>query len=60
MPRCEFDLTKRYSVKTKEELMEFVSFALTYQVDYVYILEAIQRILNGEQDSWTPENYIDY
>ena len=60
MPQCKFDLTSKYTVKTKEDLLEFISFALTYQVDYVYVLEAIQRILTGEQDSWIPDNYIDY
>lgn len=54
------EMNNRYSLKTKEDLEDFVDFALTYSVDYIYILETIKKFLNGVQDSWTPENYIDY
>lgn len=60
MLKCQFEINKKYPLKTKEDLQNFISFALTYQVDYVYVLEAIQRVLEGKQNSWTPENYIDY
>ena len=53
-------MNKKYELKTKEDLEDFVNFALTYSVDYTYILETIERFLNGKQDSWIPENYIDY
>ena len=54
------EMNKKYELKTKEDLEYFVNFALTYSVDYTYILETIERFLNGKQDSWIPENYIDY
>ena len=54
------EMNKRYELKTKEDLEDFVNFALIYSVDYTYILETIERFLNGKQDSWIPENYIDY
>ena len=63
MNRCQnknMEMNKKYELKTKEDLEDFVSFALTYSVDYTYILETIERFLNGKQDSWIPENYIDY
>ena len=54
------ELSKQYELKTKEDLEDFVDFALTYSVDYIYILETIKKFLNGKRDSWIPENYIDY
>lgn len=54
------EMNKKYELKTKEDLEDFVNFALTYSVDYIYILETIERFLNEKQDSWIPENYIDY
>lgn len=54
------EMNKKYELKTKEDLEDFVNFALTYSVDYIYILETIERFLNGKQDSWIPKNYIDY
>ena len=54
------EMNKKYELKTKEDLEDFVNFALTYSVDYIYILEKIERFLNGKQDCWIPENYIDY
>lgn len=54
------EMNKKYELKTKEDLEDFVNFALTYSVDYTYILETIERFLNGKQDIWIPENYIDY
>ena len=54
------EMNKQYELKTKEDLEDFVNFALTYSVDYTYILETIEKFLNGKQDSWIPENYIDY
>ena len=56
----KIEMNKKYELKTKEDLEDFVNFALTYSVDYTYILETIERFLNGKQDSWIPENYIDY
>ena len=54
------ELSKKYPLKTKEDLLDFVEFALTYSVDYIYILETIKKFLNGKRDSWIPKNYIDY
>ena len=54
------EINKKYELKTKEDLEDFINFALTYSVDYTYILETIEKFLNGKQDSWIPENYIDY
>lgn len=53
-------LNKKYPLKTNEDLLDFVEFALAYSVDYVYILETIQNFLKGDCGSWTPNNYIDY
>lgn len=53
-------LNKQYPLKTNEDLLDFVEFALAYSVDYVYILETIQNFLKGDRGSWTPNNYIDY
>lgn len=40
--------------------LNFIQFALEYSVDYVYVLEALEKILKGEQKLYNPENYIDY
>lgn len=53
-------LNKQYPLETNEDLLDFVEFALAYSVDYVYILETIQKFLKGSCGSWTPNNYIDY
>lgn len=53
-------LNKQYLLETNEDLLDFVEFALAYSVDYVYILETIQKFLEGNCKSWTPNNYIDY
>lgn len=53
-------LNKQYPLKTKEDLLDFVEFALAYSVDYVYILEAIKDVLEGKEKTWIPENFIDY
>ena len=53
-------LNKQYSLKTKEDLLDFVEFALAYSVDYVYVLEAIKDVLEGKEKAWIPENFIDY
>ena len=39
------EMNKKYELKTKEDLEDFVNFALTYSVDYTYILETIERFL---------------
>ena len=54
------EMNKKYELKTKEDLEDFVDFALTYSVDYIYVLETIKKFLNGKRDNWIPENYIDY
>ena len=56
----KIEMNKKYELKTKEDLEDFVNCALTYSVDYTYILETIEKVLNGKQDSWIPEHYIDY
>lgn len=53
-------LNKQYPLKTKEDLLDFVEFALAYSVDYVYVLEAIKDVLEGKEKTWIPENFIDY
>ena len=53
-------LNKQYPLKTKEDLLAFVEFALAYSVDYVYVLEAIKDVLEGKEKTWIPENFIDY
>ena len=53
-------LSKQYPLKTKEDLLDFVKFALAYSVDYVYVLEAIKDVLEGKEKTWIPENFIDY
>ena len=53
-------LNKQYPLKTKEDLLDFVEFALAYSVDYVYILEVIKDVLEGKEKTWIPENFIDY
>lgn len=56
----QMELSKQYPLQTNSDLLDFVEFALTYSVDYVYVLEKIQDFLNGERGYWTPDNYIDY
>ena len=53
-------LNKQYPLKTKEDLLDFVEFALAYSVDYVYILEVVKDVLEGKEKTWIPENFIDY
>ena len=53
-------LNKQYPLKTKEDLLDFVEFALAYSVDYVYVLEAIKDVLEGKEKTWITENFIDY
>lgn len=55
----QVDVNKIYDLKTNEDLQFFIEFALSYEVDYVYILEAIQRYLKGNQHTWTPRYYLD-
>jgi hypothetical protein len=54
------ELNKRYPLQTNNNLLDFVEFALAYNVDYVYVLEKIKDFLNGEGEYWTPKDYIDY
>ena len=54
------ELNKKYPLQTNNDLLDFIEFALTYNVDYVYVLEKIQDFLNGEREYWTPDDYIDY
>lgn len=54
------ELSKKYPLQTNNDLLDFVEFALSYSVDYVYVLEKIQDFLNGERGYWTPDDYIDY
>lgn len=53
-------MNKRYPLKTNQDLLDFVNFALTHSVDYIYILGTIQDFLEGYRGDWTPDNYIDY
>ena len=53
-------MDKRYPLKTNQDLLDFVNFALTHSVEYVYILETIQGFLEGYREDWTPDDYIDY
>jgi hypothetical protein len=54
------ELNKQYPLQTNNDLLDFVEFALAYNVDYVYILEKIQDFLNGGRGYWTPSSYLDY
>ena len=54
------ELNKQYPLQTNDDLLDFVEFALAYNVDYVYILEKIQDFLKGKKGNWIPDNYIDY
>ena len=54
------ELNKRYPLQTNNNLLDFVEFAVAYNVDYVYVLEKIKDCLNGEGEYWTPKDYIDY
>lgn len=37
--------------------LEVIDFALKSDVDYVYVLEDLKLILNGEKTSWNKEHY---
>ena len=56
----QVEVNKIYDLKTNEDLQFFIEFALSYEVDYVYILEAIKDVLEGKEKTWIPENFIDY
>lgn len=46
----------------KKALKKLVEIGLTYSVDYVHILEKMEKILNGEQvdeNKIKPEDYFD-
>lgn len=43
-----------------KEIINFINWALTHQVDYVYVLEDLIKMLEGTKTSWDPEHYIDY
>ena len=39
--------------------LELIDFALKSNVDYVYVLEDLQLILNGKKTTWSKEDYWD-
>lgn len=41
-----------------DKIKELVNIALTYDIDYIYILEDIQKLLNGQDIKIKIENYI--
>jgi len=49
-----------YGINDKEDILKFIDFALNYSVDYIYILEDLQKMLVGIKNSYIPNDYIDY
>lgn len=44
----------------KKEIIDFINWALTHSVDYVYVLEDLIDMLEGTKTTWNPEHYMDY
>ena len=47
----------------EEKMRQIIEFALTHNVDYIYILEDLLKILNGNEIKNTKElleSYLDY
>ena len=39
--------------------LELIEFALNYNVDYIYVLEDLQKILQGKMNDFNEEDYLD-
>ena len=39
--------------------LELIEFALNYNVDYIYVLEDLQKILQGKMKDFNEEDYLD-
>lgn len=48
-----------FKIENIEDIIYFANWALEHQVDYIYVLEDLVRMLKGEQKSWSPEYYLD-
>lgn len=48
---------KEFNDKQKKIALELINFALKSDVDYVYVLEDLEKILNGEKTKWNKEHY---
>ena len=47
----------------EEKMRQIIKFALTHNVDYIYVLEDLLKILNGKEIKITKElleSYLDY
>ena len=56
----KIDIHNMYGINDKEDILKFIDFALNYSVDYIYILEDLQKMLVGIKNSYIPNDYIDY
>ena len=43
-----------------DKIKKLVEIGLRYSVDYIYILEDIEKLLNGQDVKIKIENYLDY
>lgn len=45
----------------KDEIIKFIDFALTFNVDYVYVLENLKSMVEGNENAfnWNEEDYLD-
>ena len=43
--------------KQVKTALELIDFALKSDVDYVYVLEDLEKILNCEKTTWNKEHY---
>ena len=46
--------------ETIEKIKKLVEIGLNYNVDYIYILEDIKKLLSGIDIKINLENYLDY
>ena len=46
-------------INDKKDIVEFIEWALNHQVDYVYVLEDLIKMLKWTKREWSPEDYID-
>ena len=44
----------------KDELIKLIDFALSNDVDYIYVLEDIKAALEGKRVNLDPENYEEF
>lgn len=46
--------------KQIEDIKKLVNIGLNYNVDYIYILEDIEKVLNNKDIKIDVKNYLDY